>query len=170
MAGQGSTQSRAKVFSRCQDFLIDIHRIGQFMQPVPFSQTLARRLILFYLSLVSIAYMDLWRREWDSNPRYLAVNTLSKRAPSATRPSLRLRLCLSKSTRQRARKAYSEQSLRVPSANGFESDQLFLDQPIRITNSSMKAFTSCPSVLYSLFLPAAAAEFASPAHRRFRCF
>ena len=30
----------------------------------------------------------LWRREWDSNPRYLAVNTLSKRAPSATRPSL----------------------------------------------------------------------------------
>ncbi len=29
-----------------------------------------------------------WRREWDSNPRYLAVNTLSKRAPSATRPSL----------------------------------------------------------------------------------
>ena len=32
---------------------------------------------------------SLWRREWDSNPRYLAVNTLSKRAPSATRPSLR---------------------------------------------------------------------------------
>jgi hypothetical protein len=30
----------------------------------------------------------MWRREWDSNPRYLAVNTLSKRAPSATRPSL----------------------------------------------------------------------------------
>ena len=31
-----------------------------------------------------------WRREWDSNPRY-AVNvyTLSKRAPSAARPSLR---------------------------------------------------------------------------------
>ncbi len=22
-----------------------------------------------------------WRREWDSNPRYLAVHTLSKRAP-----------------------------------------------------------------------------------------
>ena len=34
--------------------------------------------------------VGLWRREWDSNPRYLAVNTLSKRAPSATRPSLRL--------------------------------------------------------------------------------
>ena len=29
-----------------------------------------------------------WRRGWDSNPRYLAVNTLSKRAPSATRPPL----------------------------------------------------------------------------------
>jgi hypothetical protein len=36
-------------------------------------------------------YGGLWRREWDSNPRYLAVNTLSKRAPSATRPSLRAR-------------------------------------------------------------------------------
>ena len=35
-----------------------------------------------------------WRREWDSNPRYLAVNTLSKRAPSATRPSLQLELYL----------------------------------------------------------------------------
>ena len=30
-----------------------------------------------------------WRRERDSNPRYLAVHTLSKRAPSTTRPSLR---------------------------------------------------------------------------------
>ncbi len=30
-----------------------------------------------------------WRREWDSNPRYLAVHALSKRAPSTTRPSLR---------------------------------------------------------------------------------
>ncbi len=29
------------------------------------------------------------RREWDSNPRYpFGVNTLSKRAPSATRTSL----------------------------------------------------------------------------------
>ena len=25
--------------------------------------------------------LDQWRREWDSNPRYLAVHTLSKRAP-----------------------------------------------------------------------------------------
>jgi hypothetical protein len=24
---------------------------------------------------------SIWRREWDSNPRYLAVHTLSKRAP-----------------------------------------------------------------------------------------
>ena len=29
-----------------------------------------------------------WRRDRDSNPGYLAVYTLSKRAPSATRPSL----------------------------------------------------------------------------------
>jgi hypothetical protein len=32
---------------------------------------------------------SLWRRDRDSNPGYLAVYTLSKRAPSATRPSLR---------------------------------------------------------------------------------
>src|ERR1700757_2381660 len=31
----------------------------------------------------------IWRRDRDSNPGYLAVYTLSKRAPSATRPSLR---------------------------------------------------------------------------------
>src|SRR5580698_10679925 len=31
---------------------------------------------------------QVWRRERDSNPRYLAVHTLSKRAPSATRSSL----------------------------------------------------------------------------------
>ena len=29
-----------------------------------------------------------WRRGWDSNPRYLAVHTLSKRAPSTTRTPL----------------------------------------------------------------------------------
>lgn len=28
------------------------------------------------------------QRGWDSNPRYVAINTLSKRAPSATRPPL----------------------------------------------------------------------------------
>ena len=32
----------------------------------------------------------LWRTDRDSNPGYLAVYTLSKRAPSATRPSVRL--------------------------------------------------------------------------------
>ena len=31
----------------------------------------------------------LWRTDRDSNPGYLAVYTLSKRAPSATRPSVR---------------------------------------------------------------------------------
>jgi hypothetical protein len=36
---------------------------------------------------------DHWRTEWDSNPRYgfVSRNTLSKRAPSATRPSLQMR-------------------------------------------------------------------------------
>jgi hypothetical protein len=33
--------------------------------------------------------LDRLRREWDSNPRYLAVNTLSKRARSATLTPLR---------------------------------------------------------------------------------
>ena len=31
----------------------------------------------------------MWRTDRDSNPGYLAVYTLSKRAPSATRPSVR---------------------------------------------------------------------------------
>ena len=30
----------------------------------------------------------IWRRERDSNPRYVSVYTLSRRAPSATRPPL----------------------------------------------------------------------------------
>jgi hypothetical protein len=34
-----------------------------------------------------------WRREWDSNPRYLSVHTLSKRARLSARPYLR-RHCL----------------------------------------------------------------------------
>ena len=29
----------------------------------------------------SSKYGQGWRREWDSNPRYVAVHTLSKRAP-----------------------------------------------------------------------------------------
>ena len=32
----------------------------------------------------------IWRRERDSNPRYVAVYTLSRRAPSATRPPLQI--------------------------------------------------------------------------------
>ena len=30
-----------------------------------------------------------WRRRWDSNPRYLSVHTLSKRARSTALPRLR---------------------------------------------------------------------------------
>jgi hypothetical protein len=33
--------------------------------------------------------LNKWRTDRDSNPGYLAVYTLSKRAPSATRPSVR---------------------------------------------------------------------------------
>src|SRR5262245_64839710 len=34
-----------------------------------------------------------WRREWDSNPRYpFGVHALSRRVPSAARPSLRTRV------------------------------------------------------------------------------
>ena len=46
-----------------------------------------------------------WRRGWDSNPRYLAVNTLSKRAPSATRPPLQTRLLTLESTTRAAVRA-----------------------------------------------------------------
>ncbi len=42
--------------------------------------------------------ITVWRRGWDSNPRYLAVNTLSKRAPSATRPPLQTRALTLEST------------------------------------------------------------------------
>jgi hypothetical protein len=34
-----------------------------------------------YLDILGICWNVWWRRERDSNPRYLAVNTLSKRAP-----------------------------------------------------------------------------------------
>src|SRR5271168_1380719 len=40
-------------------------------------------------SVVAKGLKKKWRRDRDSNPGYLAVYTLSKRAPSATRPSLR---------------------------------------------------------------------------------
>ena len=40
-------------------------------------------------SVLYALYSDLWRRERDSNPRNVAVYTLSRRAPSTTRPSLR---------------------------------------------------------------------------------
>src|SRR6185312_3085628 len=41
-----------------------------------------------HLPKFSVGYLRRWRRDRDSNPGYLAVYTLSKRAPSATRPSL----------------------------------------------------------------------------------
>jgi hypothetical protein len=44
--------------------------------------------------LVVAPGLSVWRRDRDSNPGYLAVYTLSKRAPSATRPSLRRTLNL----------------------------------------------------------------------------
>jgi hypothetical protein len=34
-----------------------------------------------YLDILGLYWNAWWRRERDSNPRYLAVNTLSKRAP-----------------------------------------------------------------------------------------
>jgi hypothetical protein len=40
------------------------------------------------------------RREWESNPRYLAVNLISNQAPSATRPSLRWKAKRMPRTRQ----------------------------------------------------------------------
>jgi hypothetical protein len=43
----------------------------------------------FNLSPQVAYFIMLWRTDRDSNPGYLAVYTLSKRAPSATRPSVR---------------------------------------------------------------------------------
>ena len=36
----------------------------------------------------NVTDLSKWRREWDSNPRDISAYTLSKRAPSAARPSL----------------------------------------------------------------------------------
>ena len=42
-----------------------------------------------WLSASTLAYViSVWRRGWDSNPRYASVHALSKRAPSTTRPPL----------------------------------------------------------------------------------
>ena len=38
--------------------------------------------------LADISESNNWRREWDSNPRYVAAHTISSRAPSTTRSSL----------------------------------------------------------------------------------
>ena len=40
-------------------------------------------------SNVPLLLRGVWRRTRDSNPRYVAVYTLSRRAPSTTRPALR---------------------------------------------------------------------------------
>ncbi len=40
--------------------------------------------------LANTASYTTWRRGWDSNPRYVAVHTLSRRAPSATRSPLHI--------------------------------------------------------------------------------
>ena len=41
-----------------------------------------------FLVFFASRWMLIWRRERGSNPRYVAVYTLSRRAPSTTRPSL----------------------------------------------------------------------------------
>ncbi len=44
--------------------------------------------MLLIMSRWQYCLKDNWRRGRDSNPRYLAVHTLSRRAPSATRTPL----------------------------------------------------------------------------------
>ena len=75
-----------------------------------------------------------WRRDRDSNPGYLAVYTLSKRAPSATRPSL-----------QRYVNFLSVPELPPRLESGFH-----LHFSIARTHhaAKMKAFTGCTSILY----------------------
>ena len=54
-----------------------------YLIPEPFFINLAKQKMLpFQEAIISL------QREWDSNPRYVAINTLSRRAPSATRPPL----------------------------------------------------------------------------------
>ena len=44
-----------------------------------------------YVFIPPFFWQKKWRRERDSNPRYLAVHHISNVAPSTTRPSLRLK-------------------------------------------------------------------------------
>ena len=46
---------------------------------------------LIILDFLELFKMGNWRRGRDSNPRYVAIYTLSKRAPSAARPPVRSR-------------------------------------------------------------------------------
>jgi hypothetical protein len=63
-------------------------------QPLPGSNSPETREVYAQLPTCIFFIIDtterVWRRDRDSNPGYVAVYTLSKRAPSATRPSLRL--------------------------------------------------------------------------------
>jgi hypothetical protein len=78
-----------------------------------------------------------WRRVRDSNPRYLAVHTLSKRAPSTTRPSLQEILNFSSSVGERSRPDCAHapsQSLRpVESITGGEGGIRTLDRLLTYT-------------------------------------
>ena len=52
------------------------------------SLALGNRHCLSRKSIPRCARNGFWRREWDSNPRYVAVRRFSKPLPSAARPSL----------------------------------------------------------------------------------
>src|SRR6266404_202307 len=54
-----------------------------------------------------------WRRGWDSNPRYVSVYTLSKRAPSAARPPLPFQTCFLR-WRKNSRKISPQSCARTP--------------------------------------------------------
>ena len=67
------------------------------MYPAAFRWTIKNPLSLmtcgFWYFFGSLETLD-WRRKRDSNPRYVAVYTLSRRAPSTARPSLLIRFAL----------------------------------------------------------------------------
>ncbi len=62
---------------------------GNFVEPNLFDSRVQIISILIIKKAPKGAFLIIWRRERDSNPRYgSTVYTLSRRAPSATRPSL----------------------------------------------------------------------------------
>src|SRR5882724_4050293 len=98
-----------------------------------------------------------WRRGWDSNPRYVSVYTLSKRAPSAARPPLQFQTCFLR-WRKNSRKISPQSCARTPlttctrwfkrpsrTRSNRVSTAPALGSATPYTSRSMRALTSAPA-------------------------